>query len=278
MIASTTRGRSGARPRRRLAAALALVAASILPGAAVAAEAPADTSGRWGYAEAPGQVPPARWSELKDGYACRGHHQSPIALYTTGEHAARRAPLPSLAFHYRPTPLVVDDNGRFISIRCDSAGIASLSSQDARLERVDIHTPSEHTLDGKSFPMELELVHHVPDGPAMIVSVFVRPGRKSPAFDAILKALPKTPGATSRPSGASIDAAALLPADHSYLDYLGSLTTPPCTEGVRWCVMITPIEFSQDQIDRFGRDPRRARTNRPLMPDNGRAVRIGAVP
>jgi carbonic anhydrase len=153
-----------------------------------------------------------------------------------------------------------------------------LASSDAALMRIDLHAPSEHSLDGQSFPMELEFVHKGTDGPAMIVSVFVKAGKKNPAFDAILKALPKQPGRTNRPSGVAFDPDALVPADHAYLDYLGSFSSPPCTEGVRWCVLRSPIEIAQDQIDRYARDPRLAHSNRPQMPGNGRAVRIGAQP
>lgn len=260
--------------------ALALMLGTLVAARpAVAATAPDSSAGEWGYAAEPGRLPPERWGELPDGYSCgRGHHQSPIALFTTGEHAARRAPIPTLDFKYRPTALSVDDNGRFISVLCDSAGAVSLASSDAALMRIDLHAPSEHSLDGQSFPMELEFVHKGTDGPAMIVSVFVKAGKKNAAFDAILKALPKQPGRTNRPSGVAFDPNALVPADHAYLDYLGSFSSPPCTEGVRWCVLRSPIEIAQDQIDRYARDPRLAHSNRPQMPGNGRAVRIGAQP
>jgi carbonic anhydrase len=261
-------------------AGLALMLAVLMaPRLSLAATAPDSSAGEWGYAAEPGRVPPERWGELPDGYSCgRGHHQSPIALFTTGERAARRAPIPPLEFKYRPTALSVNDNGRFISVLCDSAGAVSLAGSDAALTRIDLHAPSEHSLDGQSFPMELEFVHKGTDGPAMIVSVFVKAGQKNAAFDAILKALPKQPGRTSRPAGFPIDPNALLPADHAYLDYLGSFTSPPCTEGVRWCVLRSPIEIAQDQIDRYARDPRLAHSSRPQMPGNGRAVRIGALP
>jgi len=275
---------SAERPRATVApptlAVLALVLAAVMaPRPALAATPPDSSAGEWGYAAEPGRLPPERWGELPDGYSCgRGHHQSPIALFTTGEHAARPAPIPPLDFKYQPTALAVDDNGRFISVLCDSAGAVSLAGSEAALTRIDLHAPSEHSLDGQLFPMELEFVHKGTDGPAMIVSVFVKTGRRSAAFDAILKALPKQPGRASRPAGVPFDPNALLPADHAYLDYFGSFTSPPCTEGVRWCVLRSPIEISQDQIGRYALDPRLAHSSRPQMPGNGRAVRIGAQP
>jgi carbonic anhydrase len=263
--------------------AVAALAALGMPVSTMAAEAapPADTSAsRWGYSGEPDVLPPERWGELPDGVSCgRGHHQSPIALFTSGEAAARRAPIPALTFGYRAAPLQVEDNGRFISLLCDSAGAASLAGVDAPLTRVDLHAPSEHTLDGHGFPMELEFVHRGgAGGPTMIVSVFVKAGQKNAAFDALLKALPKKPGSTNSPSGVSFDPAALLPVNHAYLDYLGSLTSPPCTEGVRWCVLLSAVEASQEQLDRYIKDPRLSHSSRPLMPTNGRAVRIGAGP
>jgi len=176
-------------------------------------------------------------------------------------------------------PLQVEDNGRFISVRCDSAGAVSLAAQDHALMRVDLHAPSEHSIDGRSFPLELQFVHDGgTDGPALIVSVLVTAGQKNAALEAVIRALPKKPGTINRPSGALLDPAALLPSDHTYLDYLGSLSSPPCTEGVRWCVLRSPIEASQEQLDRYARDPRLAHSSRPMMPTNTRAVRIGGAP
>jgi len=245
-----------------------------------AAPAAPDTAARWGYDEAPGVVPPDRWGELPDGLACgHGHHQSPIALYTSGDQAARRVPIFPLVFMYRPVPLHLIDNGRFVSLACDSGGKVSLAGAEARIFRVDLHAPSEHTLDGTRFPMELEFVHRGgADGPAVIVSVFVRAGAKNAALEAILRALPSQRGGESEPAGIEIDPGALLPASRNYLDYRGSFTSPPCTEGVRWCVLRTPIEASQDQLDRYLGDPRLAHSSRPIMPTNDRPVRMGTQP
>jgi carbonic anhydrase len=261
-------------------AALLMIGGST-PLLAAETEAPADSSAtEWGYAGQPGVVPPERWGRLPDGQSCgRGHKQSPIALYTSGDGAARRAPILALLFAYRATALHVQDNGRFISVLCDSAGAVSLASEDHALLRVDVHAPSEHSLDGHAFPMELEFVHRGgTEGPALIVSVFVQPGQKNAALDGVIRALPKNPGGTSSPSGVSFDPSGLLPADHTYLDYLGSLSSPPCTEGVRWCVLRSAIEASQEQLDRYARDPRLAHSSRPVMPTNSRPVRIGGAP
>ena len=261
-------------------AALVLGAAPKPLRAAHAAPAADSTATEWGYTAEPGLVPPERWGRLPDGQLCgRGHHQSPIPLYTSGDDAARHAPIPPLLFSYRATPLQVLDNGRFISVLCDSAGAVSLAAEDHPLIRVDLHAPSEHSIDGRAFPMELEFVHRGgTDGPAMIVSGLVRAGQKNAALEGVIRALPKKPGATNRPSGAVFDPAVLLPGDHIYLDYLGSLSSPPCTEGVRWCVMRSAIEASQEQLDRYARDPRLAHSSRPIMPTNTRAVRIGGAP
>ncbi|MGH7742422.1 MAG: carbonic anhydrase family protein, partial [Candidatus Eiseniibacteriota bacterium] len=125
----------------------------------------------------------------------------------------------------------------------------------------------------------LEFVHRgAADDRGLVVSVFVQAGQKNAAFEAVLRALPKQPGGSSSPSGVAFDPAAWLPAEHAYIDYMGSMTTPPCTEGVRWCVLRSAIEASQDQIDRYLRDPRLAGSARPEMPANARLVRMGATP
>ena len=272
----------GGRFSRRLAACtLALLAVLPPPAADAAGKTARDTVAmRWGYQAQPDAVPPERWGELPDGANCaRGHHQSPIALYTTGEAAARFAPIPPLAFAYRLSPLRVSDNGRLISVPCDSGGSVSLAGTDYALMRVDLHAPSEHTLDGRAFPMELQFVHRSgTEGVDLIVAVFLTSGQKNAALEAILRALPRQPGGSTRPSGVWFDPAALLPARHNYFDYQGSLSCPPCTEGVRWCVMRTPVEVSQDQLDRYLRDPRLAHSSRPILSTNGRAVRTAAEP
>ena len=260
--------------------ALTVASAALMAAHARAAdEAPDTSSGRWGYQDAPGVVPPARWGGLPDGMVCgHGHHQSPIALYTRGDHAARKIPILPITFNYRPTPLHLVDNGRFVSLWCDSASSASLGGAASTLVRIDLHSPSEHTLDDTQYPLELEFVHRGDGGaPAMIVSVFVKAGQKNATLEPLLKALPRE-GQESRPGGATIDPGALLPADHAYLDYVGSLTTPPCSEGVRWCVLRTPIEASQGQLGHYTSDPRLAHSSRPLNPGNERLVRMGSQP
>lgn len=271
------RTRIAARARRALMACVAPLVIARVP--ALAGEAPDTTTTRWGYQDAPGVVAPEKWGGLPDGLICgRGHHQSPIALYTSGDHAARKVAILPIAFGYRATPVHLADNGRFVSLMCDSAGGVSLGGVATPLTRIDLHAPSEHTLDDTRYPMELELVHRGGGGaPALIISVFVRAGQKSAALDALLKALPRA-GEESQPSGVTIDPAALLPDDRSYLDYVGSLTSPPCTEGVRWCVLRTPIEASQSQLDRYTSDPRLAHSSRPLVPGNERLVRTGSQP
>jgi carbonic anhydrase len=270
-----------ARPVRGAGLALVLAGAALLIASAsgLAGEAPDTSSARWGYQEAPGVVPPARGGGLPDGLICgRGHHQSPIALYTSGDHAARKIPILPVTFGYRPTPLHLVDNGRFVSVWCDSGSAVSLGGATSTLVRIDLHSPSEHTLDDTQYPLELEFVHRGDGGtPAMIVSVFVKAGQKNAALEPLLKAMPRE-GEESRPGGVTIDPGALLPQNHAYLDYIGSLTTPPCTEGVRWCVLRTPIEASQGQLDRYTSDPRLAHSSRPLSPGNERLVRMGSQP
>ena len=264
---------------------LGCVAAAHARGHVVAA-APGDTGAvnvspsAWSYRDEPPALPPERWGEIPGCRTCSlGHHQSPIALFTTGDQAAHLAPISALTFAYRPTPLRVVDNLRFVSVLCDSGGTISLASIESSLIRMDVHAPSEHSMDGKQYPMELQFMHRsLSDGTLTLVSVFVTAGKKNDAFENLLHALPRQPGGTSNPSNVSFDASALVPGNHGYVDYVGSLTSPPCAENVRWCVLRTPIEVSQEQLARYTRDPRLAQTARPLMPANGRLVRMGAEP
>ena len=137
------------------------------------------------------------------------------------------------------------------------------------LRQFHFHAPSEHTVDGKHFPMEMHLVHKGQDGTSGVVAVFINEGQHNRAFDPVWDNLPD-PTRPKREAEINIDASLLLPKDTSYYSYDGSFTTPPCTEQVKWVILAQPVNLSKQQIMRFRKVIHD--NNRPVQPLNGRQV------
>jgi carbonic anhydrase len=123
------------------------------------------------------------------------------------------------------------------------------------------HHPSEHLLSGKPFDLEGHLVHRASTGDLAVLGVFIKPGARNAALQPIWDAMPPSE-APERNAGGAFDPSALLPKDSSYFRYMGSLTTPPCSEGLTWTVFREPIEASPEQIRQFAA----------LFPNNARPV------
>ena len=235
----------------------------------------------WSYEDSPDAIGPAHWGDLPgDGTCALGHRQSPIALSDTGPTAASPAKEPTLEFAYKTSPLVMTNNGHTVQVDYDPGSTATEGGASYRLAQFHFHAPSEHMLDGRRFPLEIHLVHLDDAGkPALVVGVFVKEGAANAALAPVFAALPAHAGDKSAPSGASVDAAAFLPGDHSFFAYDGSLTTPPCSEGIRWRVLRSPIAMSRAQLDAYRSLPHLAHTNRPEQPlGDRRVVLVGANP
>ncbi len=248
--------------------------------AAGAAKEGAENEKHWGYEDGPHTVGPAGWGDLPGDEPCKiGKLQSPIALAISGAGAAAPTKEPTLSFDYRPAKLSMTNNGHTVEVTYQAGSSVSEAGTSYGLTQFHFHAPSEHTLDGKSFPLEIHLVHLDPAGkPALVVGVFAREGAANAALDAAFRGLPSKKGDTSEPAGAMIDASGILPAARAHFAYDGSFTTPACTEGVRWRVMREPIEMSTAQIDAFRSLPAFAHTNRPLQPVGARSVLLVTAP
>jgi carbonic anhydrase len=250
------------------------------PQAAAAHEAAHEK--HWAYEDGLAEIGPAHWGELAGNAPCStGQRQSPIALTTAGGTAAAPAAEPHESFSYKPSRISLVNNGHTVQQSYDNG--SSLSEGGGvtySLAQFHFHSPSEHTLNGQSFPLEIHLVHLDSSGkPALVVGLLVKEGRENPALDAVFANLPKMRGQKSEPAGGvTVDAAALLPGDRAHFAYDGSLTTPPCSEGIRWRVMRQPIEMSAAQISAYRSLPHLGHTNRPVQPTRGRAVTLIAGP
>jgi carbonic anhydrase len=199
----------------------------------------------WGYS---GEAGPDHWGDLSPSYAAcsDGHEQSPVDIPAS-------APLnpSSIQFNYQSSPLTIVNNGH--TIRADYAKGSSITIEGKTytLAQFHFHAKSEHTLNGQYAPLEVHFVHQSADGELAVVGALIHEGAENTAYAPVLAHLPAHEGDPETVSGVTLDAAALLPADRAYYRYEGSLTTPPCSEGVNWFVLHGGLEFSAAQIAAF---------------------------
>lgn len=217
----------------------------------------------WSYQ---GHGGPAEWGELDPAFAtCQlGKLQSPIDI-----RGAKAADLPAIKFDYKPSPLKVIDNGHSIQVNYAPGSSIDVGGTRYELVQFHFHKPSEEKIDGKAHAMVAHLVHKGADGKLAVVAVLLDDGGTNPTIDTIWKNLPQEKGKEATVN-ATVDAATLLPADHGYYTFQGSLTTPPCSEDVRWFVLKTPLKIAGSEITAFGKIyPMNARPSQPL---NGRTL------
>lgn len=221
-------------------------------------DTPAPSPAAWTYE---GTTGPDRWGDLSDEFAVcsEGMEQSPINLT-----AWESDDLPTLTFNYEPTAVTVEDKGYTLQVAYDAGSQLMIDDRAFNLVQFHLHTPSEHTLNGESFPAELHLVHADANGNLAVVGIMLQEGAANPSYDAFLNHIPTAAGATSNPDGVMLDANDLLPSTTTYLHYDGSLTTPPCSEGVLWHVLTEPVTLSPAQMDKL--EVRIPNTNRPVQP------------
>ena len=220
---------------------------------------------QFGYTGATG---PGAWAQLDPEWsACgTGEHQSPIDLG-----GATPAAQSELGVSYVPGTAELVNTGA--TVRADEAPGSTLTVDGVgyELTQFHLHEPAEHTVDGVRADAELHLVHTAADGSLAVLGVLLTEGAEDVALQPYLDALPGTPGETSAP--ASVDPAALLPADHATYRYTGSLTTPPCSEDVEWLVLQQPVSASAAQLAGF-----RAvigENARPVQETGDRTVTVG---
>jgi carbonic anhydrase len=198
----------------------------------------------WTYS---GDRGPEHWGDLKPEWAtCKtGVAQSPVDLKW-----AKPSRGHTLKFHYRPTRYRVVDTGRTVQVKFDPGNTADVDGVPYRLERLEVHSESEHTFSGQSLPLEIHLVHHNGAGKTVVVAMLYKPGGLNGPLQQVISGAPPKVG-EEMDWGGMLNPEAFLPSQRTFYAYSGSLTTPPCTEGVWWSVFNTPLEASPDQIARF---------------------------
>ena len=197
----------------------------------------------WSYA---GEHGPSHWGEEAPECAT-GKQQSPIDIPPSAQPVVPG----DLQIRYKPAPLSIVNNGHTVEVEYPSGSEIELAGTKYALVQFHFHAHSEHTIAGKSYPLELHLVHRSADGALAVIGVMIEEGAEHADLDPIFKNLPSSPGPEQHVAGTTIDAAKLLPATLSMWRYDGSLTTPPCSEHVKWHVLATPIQASSAQIAQF---------------------------
>ena len=218
----------------------------------------------WGYDGASG---PEHWSELDDSYGTcgSGRNQSPVDL-----NAMTEADLAPVTFSYKAGGESVVNNGHTIQVNYTPGSTISIDGKTFELKQFHFHSPSENTIKGKSFPLEAHFVHADQDGNLAVVAVMFEEGKFNPELEKAWAAMPDKAGDSAQLE-VPANAASLMPAAKDYYRFNGSLTTPPCSEGVRWIVLKQYATASKAQIEKFTHVLGHA-NNRPVQPLNARPV------
>jgi carbonic anhydrase len=241
----------------------AMVAVAML-GAAACVQA-ADHAPHWAYA---GKAGSAHWAELDQGFtACKlGKEQSPIDI-----RGAKAEALAPIGFAYTGSPAEIVNNGHTVQVNLGNGGTIKLASGEYKLVQFHFHTPSEEKVNGKRYPLVAHLVHKNDAGALAVVAVLFKQGHANRALQPVFAALPAKAG-EAHALADDFNPAAMLPAQRGYYAYMGSLTTPPCSEGVHWQVLQTTAEISKGQLAAFRK--LYAMNARPVQPLNGRAIAV----
>lgn len=243
--------------KKLLPTAAAAVAATLCLAAAHAAQ--------WSYQGANG---PEHWGTLSPDYSVceRGQNQSPINI----QGALKTASTP-LTLHYQDAAgKTIVNNGHTIQIDFDKGNTLTLDGHQFDLVQVHFHAPAENEINGKRYPLEAHFVNADAQGKLAVVAVMFQAGSPNASLARIWSQMPASPGPAAPLPVKSLPSS-LLPASLSYYRYSGSLTTPPCSEGVRWLVLQSPVHASPTQIRAFEQRMGQA-TNRPVQPLNGRVI------
>lgn len=217
----------------------------------------------WAYS---GEAGPDHWAKLRPEFSsCEGKNQSPVNL--SGFVDAKLEPID---FSYPAAAAEILNNGHTIQVNAQPGSRITIDGRSFELKQFHFHAPSENTVNGKSFAMEAHLVHADQDGNLAVVAVMFDEGQPNEAIAQAWAQMPKTEGERLA-LAAPVSPLGVLPDNRGYYRFSGSLTTPPCTEGVRWLVMKQPMTASKQQIEAFTHVMHHP-NNRPVQALNARAV------
>ena len=213
----------------------------------------------WDYA---GDAGPEAWGKMRPefGKCATGQRQSPIDI-----RGGIAVDLEPIRFDYRPSAFSVIDNGHTVQVNVEPGNAITITGRRYELVQFHFHRPSEERINGRQYDMVVHLVHKDADGHVAVVAVLLDRGSAQAIVQTVWNNLPLEKGDEVR-AGSRIDLTQLLPDDRRYYTYMGSLTTPPCSEGVLWMVMKQPVPISPEQVSIFSR----------LYPMNARPIQQAA--
>lgn len=220
----------------------------------------------WGYK---GENGPFNWGGLATEFStCKeGKSQSPIDISSVTV-----TQLDDIEINYQPSPLQIKNNGHTLQVDIADGSSITHEGKTYKLLQFHFHSPSEHTIGGKAYDMVAHMVHKSDDNELAVIGVMLEAGDENPVLKSIFDNAPKEP-ASKKVEGVTLNPQDLLPEDLTYFTYTGSLTTPPCSEGVKWIVLTAPKNVSKEQVAAFtGIFPESVR---PVQPVNGRVVKLG---
>ena len=213
----------------------------------------------WGYEGAMG---PESWGN--DFPTCaRGKAQAPLNIKGPFEKA-----LFNVTPDYKNGPLKIINNGHTIQVNVPPGSKLRIDSQPFELVQFHFHRPSEEQINGKPSAMVAHFVHKNSEGRLAVLGVMLKEGNENPGIKTLWTHAPAKEGPEVSPEGVSFNPANLLPREYEFYSYEGSLTTPPCTEGVRFFILKSQVNISREQVEAF---PFK-KNARPVQPQNGRAI------
>jgi carbonic anhydrase len=223
------------------------------------------TRKHWNYER--GHEGPMHWAELDPSFeTCgKGQLQSPIDI-----RQAVKAALPPLQFTYNPVQPNLTNNGHTIQVNVPAGQTLTVGDQTYELLQFHFHTPSEEAVNGKRTAMVAHFVHKNAAGQLGVIGVLIQPGKTNAAYAPVFDHLPRK-GEHITVDDLQLNLGALLPANKAYYQYAGSLTTPPCSEGVNWMVLKEPVRLGAEQIKAFRRIFNA--NARPIQPGHGRMIK-----
>lgn len=208
-----------------------------------------------------------RWAKLREDYAlcATGKRQSPINI-----HEGIKVNLEEIAFDYKPTQFRIIDTGHTVQVSVSEGLSLKVSGKRYELLQFHFHRPSEERINGRAYDMVVHLVHRNDESQLAVIAVLLEKGSEHPLIQTLWNNLPLDQNIEMAPVEA-IDLNKLLPENRTYWAYMGSLTTPPCTEDVLWMVLKQPMQVSAEQVSIFSR--LYLNNARPLQPLNGRLIK-----
>jgi carbonic anhydrase len=219
----------------------------------------------WGYT---GHEGPEHWGEMDEKYKMcgLGQNQSPINVTSSLD-----ATLEDIGFHYTTAPETILNNGHTVQVNVQKGSFIAIEGTQYNLLQYHFHTPSENHINAKSFPLEAHFVHADNTGHLAVVGVMFEEGKANEQLAQLWAKMPMHANEKNALSNVATNLNALLPENKHYYRFNGSLTTPPCSEGVKWMVLDTPLTISKEQVATFSHAVH-GHNNRPLQPLNARII------